>query len=94
MLVAKRMQNWKKIVLAIFAIAVLGLIGYLIYTNYFSSSARVVSSQTKKVETLVVPRIDPNFSDDFLSKQPYLNLRSPGDLIFNIESSGKVNPFQ
>ncbi len=98
MLKLRKMKGSKKAILIIVVILVIGIIAYLIYTNFISSqdvSNQPVKNKINISQLPATPPLNPDFSDDFLTKSPYINLKLPRQGLLPVVPNkvGKGNPF-
>ena len=74
-------------------VILVGLIGYLLYDNFLSGYIKPADSVEVNIKPLVVPTVNTEFETDFLSKEPYINLKENGDLPVKAGRIGRPNPF-
>ncbi|MDX9892806.1 MAG: hypothetical protein RB292_00125 [Patescibacteria group bacterium] len=92
MLVAKKLNATKKIILTVLLLATLGLAGYLVYKIFLSESFAINKPIVVDIDKLVVPKINTAMPSDFLNQSPYLDLKARSSQL----PSGRVgrsNPF-
>ena len=96
MLRPKKMKLWKKAALSIAVLALLGVIAYLVYTNFINPEHKRVIDITKALggDVTLIPGLNSKLADDFLTKQPYIKLKQHGILPITIIKLGRTNPFQ
>lgn len=93
MLLPKKITGTKKWILTLVIVALFGLIGYLVYDNFLSDVIRPDNTTKINIEPLVVPTINTKFETDFLSQEPYINLKENGTLPVKAGKTGRPNPF-
>ena len=94
MLIPKKLSSIKKSALGFAFILLLLVIVYLVYVNFLADKIEIVKPLKIDVDTLAVPKIDPNMNDDFLNKSPYRDLKTDIDLEITAGKMGRPNPFQ
>lgn len=93
MLIPKKLKESKRFILIGIVVLVLGVIGYLVYTNLFTASPTSSVGQKKINQPVATSKIDLKFADDFLQKAPYNQLRSHTELPVTVEQVGRPDPF-
>ena len=94
MLVPKKISSTKLIILTLVLIVILGAILYFLFSGLIFSNSKSASPKTNiKKSNTALPEISPDITVDFLSQQPYLNLRSPSELPVTATNQGRSNPF-
>lgn len=94
MLVIKRVNKKKIILLGLVILLALGISGYLIFNAYFSDKTNFIKPKIKfGSELVMIPKIETRFEADFLGKEPYIKLRQHGQLPVEVGSIGRSNPF-
>lgn len=94
MLVTKRINKKKIILLGAVILLAVGGSGYLIFNAYFSNKVNFIKPKIKFGSELVtIPKTETRFEADFLSKEPYSRLREYGQLPVAVGPLGRSNPF-
>lgn len=93
MLVPKKTPLLKRLVLGSVITLAFGVIAYLVYTNFINGKIEIVKPLTVNVDSRPLPAITPGLSVDFLSREPYTNLRAHGSLPVTVSQLGQANPF-
>ena len=94
MLRPKRIRGSKRVALIMVIILLLLVIGYLVYTNFLSAKIKLIKPLKVEVDILVVPKLNPELVNDFLTKSPYINLKLHGKLPVTVDKVGRKNPFR
>ncbi len=94
MLVQKKIQGFKKIFFVFFILVLAGIIGYLVYVNFFDVNVKKAKFFNNKIETLKISKINPEIKNDFLNKSPYTNFKPGAKLPVEVEKAGRDNPFR
>jgi len=94
MLVQKKISNFKKTILIIVSLLIIGVIAYLIYDNFLSYQIGAQNqSWPTKIKPLTLPKIEPLLDTDFFHLNPYLNLQQKTALPLRVENLGRPDPF-
>jgi len=95
MLRNKKMASKKRSILVVVLIIVISGIGYLVYTNFFTTEVEVGQPIVKAKESVsITPGLETNIDDSFLDSSPYVKLKQHGKLPVTVDSIGRRNPFQ
>ena len=93
MLVPKKTPFLKRLVFSTIIILLVGMIVYLLYTNFLSGRLEIIKPLTVKVDIKQLPTIKPQLSTDFMTREPYVSLRQYGSLPVTVTRRGQPNPF-
>lgn len=98
MLIPKKLSdNRKKIYTVIITIFILAAL-YLIYDTYLSSFFKSwnnqVSLDDKPVDSIIIPNLQFQFTEEFINKFPYNNLKPALAEVQYVDELGRNNPFQ
>lgn len=89
------MEGKKKTVFIIIIVVIILIIGYLIYSNFFNQDIEEIQPSAElEIKILVVPKIESEFADDFLTKPPYSNFKEHAKLPVTVDKKGRKNPFR
>jgi len=89
----RQMSKSKKLALGLVSLLLLAVIGYLVYTNFLTTTQVSTNLSDKKIQAISITKIEPNFADDFLQKSPYIDLKTHLLGPVNVDNLGKQNPF-
>ena len=93
MLVPKKIKGSKRFILIGIIILALGIIGYLVYTNLLPAGHTAKTGNKKINQPVTTLKIDLKFTDDFLKKAPYTQLRAHSQLPVTVVQVGREDPF-
>ncbi|MFA6215882.1 MAG: hypothetical protein WC768_04920 [Patescibacteria group bacterium] len=95
MLVPKKMKSSRKLLLLAITVIVLGVIIYLLYTNFIAGSIEIVKPLKIEIPVMVISPVNPELKTDFLNKKPYTDLKNPSGVKLPVTASitGRSNPF-
>ena len=94
MLLPKKISGVKKVFLVLVMVMIIGIIGYLIFDNFFGGSLVFIKPLEVQVDVFSAPTIEPKFDTNFLSQEPYTSFEENGQLPVTADSVGRPNPFR
>lgn len=93
MLKEKKMSKKKSTMLSLVMIVIIGIIGYLIYSNFFASKNLNTSGGQAPVDVVLLPGLNTTIANDFFDRKPYTGLTENGRLPVSPGPVGRINPF-
>lgn len=93
MLKQRRMSTTKIISLSVVMIIIAGVIGYLLYGNFFVTKTKRPAGSRPPLSLINVGGVVTEFNVDFIKKAPYQDLHESGQAPTLPPFTSKPNPF-
>lgn len=93
MLVPKKISPQRRALMLAGGAFIIGLSIFLLYDRFVGVGGPSADLDIVAVEVRDLPRVETNFSSDFINKRPYTTLEQNGRLPVQPSATGRPNPF-